>query len=206
MKILLATSNQDKAKEIKKFYKNYEIFALDEFLNPFDIVEDGETFSENAMIKARAVFAKLTPEQREDLIILSDDSGISVPMLGNAPGIYSARYSAQATDIANRAKLIGELKKLNTQCTAAFYTAAIGICSRFGEFYTHGFMHGEVIDNERGENGFGYDAMFIPKGFTQTLGELDDDIKLSISHRSKGLELMKFILKFLERKVKNEQI
>ena len=201
MKIVLATSNKGKVKEIKDFLKGYEIYPLSEICEPFDIIEDGASFKENALIKARAVYSKICELNLQDeFIALSDDSGISVDALGGKPGIYSARFSELATDGANRAKLISELKKLNLSSSNAHYTACIGIASKFGEFSAHGFMHGTALAEERGENGFGYDALFIPNGFDKTLGELNDEIKLKISHRSKGLELAKFVLRSIERK------
>ena len=210
MKIVLATSNLDKVKEIKEFLKGYEIYALSEVVKPFEIVEDGSSFQENALIKSKAVFAKLKELGLEDeFISLSDDSGISVDALGGEPGIYSARYSdideggqmaaKNATDASNRAKLISKLNALNLQSSLAHYTACIAISSKFGDYTTHGFMYGEAINEERGTNGFGYDALFIPNGFTRTLGELDNETKLKISHRSKGLELANFVLKSLKK-------
>ncbi|WP_169975602.1 MULTISPECIES: non-canonical purine NTP pyrophosphatase [unclassified Campylobacter] len=201
MKILLATSNKGKVKEIKSFLKEYEIYALSEICEPFEIIEDGDSFKENALIKARAVYNKICELNLQDeFIALSDDSGISVDALGGKPGIYSARFSEIATDEANRAKLISELKALNLSSSPAYYTACIAVTSKFGEFSMHGFMHGTSLTKERGENGFGYDALFVPKGFDKTLGELDDEMKLEISHRSKGLKLAKFILKNLKNK------
>ena len=213
MKIVLATSNLDKVKEIKEFLKGYEIYALSEVVKPFEIVEDGSSFQENALIKSKAVFAKLKELGLEgEFISLSDDSGISVDALGGEPGIYSARYSdidesgqmaaKNATDASNRAKLISKLNSLNLQSSLAHYTACIAISSKFGDYTTHGFMYGEAINEERGTNGFGYDALFIPNGFNKTLGELDNETKLKISHRSKGLELANFVLKSLKKNYK----
>lgn len=213
MKIVLATSNLDKVKEIKEFLKGYEIYALSEIIKPFEIVEDGSSFQENALIKSKAVFAKLKELGLErEFISLSDDSGISVDALGGEPGIYSARYSdidesgqmaaKNATDASNRAKLISKLNALNLQSSLAHYTACIAISSKFGDYTTHGFMYGEAISEERGTNGFGYDALFIPDGFTKTLGELDNETKLKISHRSKGLEFANFVLKSLKKNYK----
>ncbi|WP_298036255.1 non-canonical purine NTP pyrophosphatase [uncultured Campylobacter sp.] len=213
MKIVLATSNLDKVKEIKEFLKGYEIYALSEVVKPFEIVEDGSSFQENALIKSKAVFAKLKELGLEgEFISLSDDSGISVDALGGEPGIYSARYSdidesgqmaaKNATDASNRAKLISKLNALNLQSSLAHYTACIAISSKFGDYTAHGFMYGEAINEERGTNGFGYDALFIPDGFTRTLGELDNETKLKISHRSKGLELANFVLKSLKKNYK----
>ena len=96
--------------------------------------------------------------------------------------------------------LTNQLKVLNLKSSPAHYTACIAISSKFGDYTTHGFMYGEAINEERGTNGFGYDALFIPNGFNKTLGELDNETKLKISHRSKGLELIKYVLKSLEAK------
>lgn len=201
MKIILATHNMDKVKEIKDFLKTYEIYALNEILTPFEIEETGKTFKENALIKSKAIFNALDKNQINDFITLSDDSGISLPVLGGKPGIYSARFSGiNATDQSNRTKLINELNALNLSKTPAFYTACIAISSKFGDYTTHGFMNGFAINKERGNNGFGYDFMFIPNGFDKTVGEIDQETKLKISHRSRGLELMKHILKVLEKR------
>ncbi|NLY04306.1 MAG: RdgB/HAM1 family non-canonical purine NTP pyrophosphatase [Campylobacter sp.] len=201
MKIVLATGNMDKVKEIKEFYKEYEIYALDEILPPIEMIENGISFKENALIKSRNVYQALKERGLDkEFISLSDDSGISVDVLNSKPGIYSARYSGKnATDASNRAKLIKEIKTLNLSNTKAYYTACIAISSKFGDFTTHGYMHGVVIDEERGKNGFGYDFMFIPNGFDKTIAELDRSLKMEISHRSKGLELMRYILKILEK-------
>ena len=201
MKIVLATNNMDKVREIKAYYTEFEVVALKEICKPFEIEENGISFYENAMIKARAVYARVKELGLEnEYIALSDDSGISVDALGGRPGIYSARYSGEsATDASNRAKLITELNKLGLSQSKAFYTACIGICSKFGEYGVHGFMHGKVIDKELGDNGFGYDFMFIPSGFDKTVGQLDESIKLEISHRSKGLRLAMPVLKVLSR-------
>ncbi|MBR2164809.1 MAG: non-canonical purine NTP pyrophosphatase [Campylobacter sp.] len=201
MKIVLATNNMDKVREIKAYYAEFEVVALKEICKPFEIEENGISFYENAMIKARAVYAKIKELGLEnEYIALSDDSGISVDALGGRPGIYSARYSGEsATDASNRAKLIAELAQLGLKESSAFYTACIGICSKFGEYGVHGFMHGKVIDKELGDNGFGYDFMFIPDGFDKTVGQLDESIKLQISHRSKGLRLAKPVLRVISR-------
>lgn len=197
LKIVVASSNLHKIAEIKKNLNNtYEIYALDEVIKPFEIIEDGKSFKENALIKSTTIFNAL---KKDDFIILSDDSGISVEALDNAPGIFSARYSKKANDIANNQKLIRKLHEKNLTQSKAFYTAAIAISSKYGNFYTHGYMHGLVIDTPKGSNGFGYDPLFIPNNFTQTLGELDEQIKLQISHRTKALKLANYILRLLEK-------
>lgn len=198
MKILLASNNAHKVKELKILLAPFEIYAFGEVLEPFEVGEDGTSFKENALIKSRAVFSALNETQKKEFIVLSDDSGISVEALKGQPGIFSARFSAQKTDKANRAKLISGLKALNLSKSEAFYTACIGISSNLGDFSTHGFMHGTAIAEERGQNGFGYDSLFIPKGFTRTLGELDEEVKAEISHRFKALSLAKMILRLFE--------
>lgn len=201
MKILVASSNKGKIKEIKEFFEDSEIYALDEVLEPFDIEENGKNFKENAFIKARAVYEKLCSMKLEnEYCVLSDDSGISVDALNGKPGIYSARFAGiKASDAQNRAKLIASLDELNLKESLAFYTACIALVSKFGEFSAHGFMHGKVINQEKGQNGFGYDFLFIPNGYDKTVGELSSTVKKEISHRSKALNLSKYLIKNLQK-------
>jgi XTP/dITP diphosphohydrolase len=190
--IVLASSNKGKINEIKKYFGE-DVVAFSDLIEPFEIIEDGESFKENAIIKAKKIYEKLPNN-----IIIVDDSGISVPALGGIPGIYSARFAGSgASDKDNLNKLIEELKKRDISKTSAFYTSAIAIASPYGVFTTHGFMYGDVIDEARGDNGFGYDPMFIPQSLDKTLGELDNEIKKSISHRTKALNLAKYILEVI---------
>jgi XTP/dITP diphosphohydrolase len=198
MQIILATSNKGKVREIKELFEGDEVIPFTDLLGPMDIEENGATFAENALIKAREVFKKLG---RYDVVVVSDDSGITVPALGNEPGIYSARYAGEgAGDKENLQKLVERLKQKGLNETPAYYTAAIAVVSPKGEYVVHGWMHGRVLDTPRGEGGFGYDPMFVPDGFDQTLGELDPAIKRTLSHRSKALELAKPIIEMLKRK------
>ncbi|EIX7964243.1 RdgB/HAM1 family non-canonical purine NTP pyrophosphatase [Campylobacter coli] len=199
MKILLATSNKHKVIELKELLKEFEIYAFDEILTAFEIEENGNSFKENALIKARAVFNALDENQKNEFIVLSDDSGICVDVLGGKPGIYSARFSGKGDDKSNRDKLVNEMIKKGFKQSKAHYVAAIAMVGLIGEFSTHGTMHGKVIDTEKGENGFGYDSLFIPKGFDKTLAQLSVDEKNNISHRFKALELAKIILKILTK-------
>ncbi len=203
MKILLATSNKNKVKEIKKFFTEYDVCALGEVLDPFEIDECGTSFKQNALIKARAVYKALKSKNlQSEFFVLSDDSGICVDALGGAPGIFSARFSgAGATDASNREKLAANLRALGLKESPAHYTAAIALKCDLGEFCTHGFMHGTAITKQRGQNGFGYDFMFIPRGFDRTIGELPAAVKFKISHRTKGLALMQILLKNLEKQI-----
>ena len=203
MKILLATSNKNKVKEIKEFFTEYDVCALGEVLDPFEIDECGASFKQNALIKVRAVHEALKSKNlQSEFFVLSDDSGICVDALGGAPGIFSARFSgAGATDASNREKLAANLRALGLKESPAHYTAAIALKCDLGEFCTHGFMHGTAITKQRGQNGFGYDFMFIPRGFDRTIGELPAAVKFKISHRTKGLALMQILLKNLEKQI-----
>ncbi|BAF70736.1 RdgB/HAM1 family non-canonical purine NTP pyrophosphatase [Nitratiruptor sp. SB155-2] len=192
MKVILASSNKGKIKEIEQMM-HMDVIPYKELLGDLEIVEDGKSFKENAIIKAKTIYDALGDKEA---VVISDDSGITVPILGDEPGIYSARYAGVgASDKENLYKLINRLKEKGIKRTPAYYTAAIAIASKYGIDTVHGWMWGEVIDEARGKKGFGYDPMFIPKGFDKTLGELDEEIKKSISHRAKALELAKIILK-----------
>lgn len=197
MRIVLASGNKGKIKEIKAYCTGSEVVAYSDLIAPFEIIEDGDTYQANALIKAQTIYNKLK-EKEEDFIVLADDSGITVPALGNVPGIYSARYAGEgASDKENLYKLIDTLKDKGIKRTAAYYTAAIAIVTDKGAFTVHGWMHGDVIDEARGEGGFGYDPMFIPEGYEETLGALDKEVKQQFSHRTKALKLAKLVLKSL---------
>ncbi|TLD85627.1 non-canonical purine NTP pyrophosphatase [Helicobacter sp. MIT 05-5294] len=200
MRLILATSNQDKQREIQEIYAEFakkfgvEILCWDKLITPFEIEEDGESFQENALIKSKAVFEALKVKgilTQKD-IVLSDDSGICVEKLGGKPGIHSARYSGGGA-LENLEKLRGEIESLGG-ISNAHYCACIGISSYMGDYSVHGFMYGQVIAQCRGENGFGYDPIFIPNGFKQTLAELSNEEKNAISHRRIALENALYVL------------
>jgi XTP/dITP diphosphohydrolase len=196
MKLVLASGNKGKIKEFQNMLED-EIAPYSSLLGSIEIIEDADSFGGNALIKAKTIYQKLN----DDCLVISDDSGISVSALGGAPGIYSARYAGEgASDVDNLNKLMGTLKSNAIKITPAYYTAAIAIVSKYGEYVVHGWMHGDVIDEARGDNGFGYDPIFIPSGYNLTLGELDDEIKKTISHRAKALKLAKPIIQMLQSK------
>ncbi len=196
MKIVLATGNKGKLREFKQMCQD-EVVPFSDLLSDVEIVENGDTFAENALIKARTIYEKLG----EGYLVIADDSGISLPILNGAPGIYSARYAGEdATDKENLHKLLNTVKEKGLKSTPAYYTAAIAIVSKYGEYVVHGWMHGDVLNELRGDKGFGYDPMFVPKGYQQTLGELDDEVKSKISHRAQALALAKPIIQMLQRK------
>lgn len=189
MTIIIASSNQGKIKEIKEFFQK-DVIPYSQLLGEFEIIEDANSFKGNSILKAKAINDKLTKEQKQNYIILADDSGITVPALGNEPDIYSARYAGvNATSKENLAKLIQKLKDNNLQSAQAYYTCAITIIKNDKIHTTHGWMHGDVIPRALGDGGFGYDPMFVPSGLDRTLGELNSDIKYQLSHRTKALKL-----------------
>jgi XTP/dITP diphosphohydrolase len=195
MRIILASSNKGKTAEFKAYLKDYEVLSYSEVMEPFEIEEHGGSFKENAIIKSRAVFDRLDDK---NAVVLSDDSGISVPLLGGIPGIYSARFAGkEANAKKNLQLLVQKLKEAGVERADAFYTAAIAISTDKGDFSVHGWMYGEAVTDPKGSNGFGYDPMFIPQGFDKTLGELEDSVKERFSHRSRALKLALILLKTL---------
>ena len=196
MKIVLATGNKGKLREFRDMC-DVEIIAFSDILGEMDIIEDADSFKGNALIKARTIYEKL---ESDEYIVISDDSGISVPLLGGEPGIYSARYAGEgASDKDNLYKLIDTISSKGVKKTSAHYTASIALVSKYGEYVVHGWMYGDILSTPRGEKGFGYDPIFVPIGYDLTLGELDEEIKKSISHRAKALALAKPIIEMLKR-------
>jgi len=195
MELILASGNKGKLKEFEELL-GYKVTPYKEIVGDIEIEENGSTFAQNALIKAKEIYNRVG----QDYIVLSDDSGISVDALNGEPNIYSARYAGiNASDVENLDKLINNLKAKGLKSSPAHYTAAIAIVSKYGEYVVHGWMFGEVIAQKKGENGFGYDPCFIPEGFNKTLGELEDSVKKDLSHRSKALNLAMPIVEMLQR-------
>ncbi len=196
MKIVLASGNKGKIEEFKKLMPNDEVLAFKDILGDFEVEEDKDSFQGNAIKKAQTIYEKIIELNNDkDVVVISDDSGITVPKINNEPGIYSARYAGEnAKDKDNNAKLISKLKEIALEKTPAYYTACIAIVYKNETYTVHGWMHGSVIAKEIGNGGFGYDPMFIPKGFNTALGELSHEIKKEFSHRSKALKLAKKVL------------
>jgi len=196
MQIVVASGNKGKLKEIEAFF-NTKVIPFKELVGDLEIEENGTTFAQNALIKARAIYELI---DKDKYIVISDDSGISVEALNFEPNIYSARYAGVgASDKDNLQKVVDGLNAKNLSNSKAYYTAAVAIVSKWGEYVVHGWMHGSVINTPKGDKGFGYDPIFIPEGFDKTLGELDDEVKLELSHRSKALSLAKPIIDMLGR-------
>lgn len=201
MKLVLATSNKGKVREIQALCEDYEVIPYSELINEFEIIEDADSFQGNALLKANAVYEALKKEsffKNIDITVIADDSGISVDVLDGKPGIYSARYGGEnADDKDNLYKLMKDIKDRGVESSPAHYTAAIAIVNVNTQKSVHGWMYGVALTKARGEGGFGYDPMFIPEGYNQTLAELDESVKKELSHRSKALRLAKILMKNL---------
>lgn len=203
-KIIFATGNQGKMNEIKEIMKDFIdrndiiMMSLKEAGVDADIVEDGKTFEENAMIKARAIAAIA------DGVVLADDSGLEVDYLDKAPGIYSARflgedtsYDVKNTYILDRLKEAGE-----EQRTARFVCAIACVLPDGNEFCLRGTIEGRIAHEIKGENGFGYDPIFYVPEFGCTTAQLPADKKNEVSHRGRALAAM---MAELEKYYKTEQ-
>lgn len=185
--IILASNNKDKVKEIKEILKGYDIISMKEAGIDVDIEENGTTFEENALIKARAIM-KLTGQ-----ITMADDSGLEIDYLNKAPGVYSARFMGHDTsyDIKNKA-LIQKLEGVKGSDRSGRFVCAIAVCFPDGrEIVKRGTMEGLIAEEIKGDNGFGYDPIVYLPEYGKTSGELAPEEKNKISHRGKALALIK---------------
>lgn len=192
-KIVFATGNKDKMREIREIMQdmNVEVISMKDAGITVDIVEDGKTFEENALIKARAVAAYT------DAIVLADDSGLEIDYLNKEPGVYSARYLGEDTSytIKNWA-LLDRLEGVEKEKrTARFVCAIAAVLPDKTELVTRQTMEGYIGDEPEGENGFGYDPIFYLDEFGCSSAAISREQKNAISHRGKGLRAMKELLK-----------
>lgn len=191
--IIFATGNQGKIKEIKKILGDLgmEILSMKEAGIVTDIEENGSTFMENAVIKAKAV------SQYTEAIVMADDSGLVIDALNGEPGIYSARYMGEDTSyrIKNQ-NLIDRLEGVpDEKRTARFVCAIAAVLPDGTVLQAEGTIEGIIGYEERGENGFGYDPIFYVPELGKSTAELSDDEKNAISHRGNALRKMKELLK-----------
>lgn len=182
MQLVLASHNQHKVQElgaiIAAAVPDVELIGYD---GP-EPVEDGTSFLENALIKARAAFA------HTGIASIADDSGIAVEVLGGSPGIFSARWAGGRDAAANRQLLLAQIADIAEQNRSASFVCTIAYVDSENEISFTGIWPGRVATEEHGTNGFGYDPIFIPAGFEVTAAELEPEVKNSISHRSLALE------------------
>jgi XTP/dITP diphosphohydrolase len=190
--LIVATKNEGKLREIKELLADLDVkvLSLKDFPQAPEIVEDGTSFAQNAIKKA-ATIALYTKT-----LTLGEDSGIQVKALGNKPGIYSARFAGpKATDKSNNRKLLRSLKGLPASKRQAKYHCCIALIDgkRIIDV-VHGECSGIITEGHRGENGFGYDPLFLIHRYNKTFGELPPAIKSKISHRARALKKVRKVL------------
>lgn len=186
-KIVIASNNKHKIKEIKEMISNYDILSLSDIGFNEDIVEDGNTFEENALIKARTIHNYLK-NKNLDYLVMADDSGLCVNSLNGAPGIYSARYAEEHNDKANRDKLINDLKGKDKD---AYFNCTIVMLYPNGNYKTFvGKTYGIIIEEEKGKTDFGYDCIFYSNDLNKTFGEASEEEKNRVSHRGRAIKEM----------------
>jgi XTP/dITP diphosphohydrolase len=182
VELVLATHNAHKVVEVQAILgatvPELQVLGYD---GP-EPVEDGTSFMDNALIKARAAFAHTGKPA------FADDSGIAVEILGGAPGIFSARWAGGRDSVANRQLLLAQLADVPERNRAASFVCTIALVTADSEISFTGIWPGSVAFEEIGEHGFGYDPIFIPEGFEVTAAQLPPEVKNSVSHRSLALE------------------
>ncbi len=193
MELVLATTNVHKIREIRSLLKSlqqFDLLSLRNFPDYSQPSETGTTFEENAILKATDAARALNKWA------VADDSGLVVPALGGAPGVYSARYAGEgAAEIDNRKKLLKEMTDLDEIGRAAYFECVIALASPEGlKKCAKGTCEGTILTKERGRNGFGYDSLFLKHDYNQTFGELEESVKNQVSHRGKALEKLKLFL------------
>lgn len=188
-KLYIATGNAHKVQELHTMLTladiNIEVCSPDAFGGMPEVVEDAATFAGNALLKAKALLARVGPENW----VLADDSGIVVDALGGAPGVYSARFAGDACDNeANNALLLKKLANVPAPQRSARFVCCLALLGQGQEMLFNGSVEGEIGFECKGKLGFGYDPLFIPKGYAVTMGELQPSVKNKISHRAVALE------------------
>ncbi|GHT62853.1 non-canonical purine NTP pyrophosphatase [Bacteroidia bacterium] len=187
-KLVFATNNKHKLEEIRAILsQSYPIVSLDEIGCSEDIPETAETLEGNALLKAQYI------KTHYGYDCFADDTGLEVKALNNAPGVYSARYAGESKDSkANMRKILRELEKQSDR--SARFRTAIALILGGKEYLFEGIVEGKLIEEARGNAGFGYDPVFVPEGYTETFAEMGADIKNTISHRAKAVEKLKAFL------------
>ncbi|HPK54147.1 MAG TPA: XTP/dITP diphosphatase [Smithellaceae bacterium] len=193
MKIVFASRNEGKIKEIKAMLlgTDIELISLNSYTDVPEIAEDGQSFLENALKKAK-IISRLTGET-----VLADDSGLEVDFLQGEPGIYSSRYAGEnATDAENNARLLARLKDIPQEKRTASFRCVLVLYRQDGSYdFFQGKWSGQIIDDARGANGFGYDPIFWLPELNKTAAELPAEIKNRISHRGQAFAQLKSFLK-----------
>ena len=187
-KIVLASNNKHKVKEIKEILSDYDILTLNDISFYGDIVEDGKTFLDNALIKAKEI-SKFLRKENLSYDVIADDSGLCCNGLDGDPGVYSARYAGNHDDKANRNKIIEEVKDKDK---SAYFVCCMVLYHPDDTYSSYeGTTSGVIISEERGKTDFGYDCIFLSDDLGITFGEASDEDKNNVSHRKRALEKLK---------------
>ena len=195
-RLVVGTRNEGKVRELKQLFKgvDLELVSLNDFDRHQEVDENGSTFLENAKLKASSY------AQQTQGFAVADDSGLEILSLGNSPGVHSARYAGIEAPYSEKiARLLFELK--GKESRRARFVCEMAVAEKGGNilFTADGICNGTIAEAPRGENGFGYDPIFIPDGYAETFGELADEIKLEISHRARaGKKIIRYLLDFIE--------
>lgn len=189
MKLIFATHNKNKAKEVKSLMPSFiELLSLDDINFYNEIDETASTLEGNALLKAKTIFEKT------GINCFADDSGLLVDALNGEPGVYSARYAGgQKNDQDNMQKLLLELNDKSNR--NAHFKTVMALIIDGNEFLFEGKIEGKIITEKLGSNGFGYDPIFVPDGYNETFAQLDSETKNKISHRARALQKMLDFLK-----------
>ncbi|GAB6155638.1 XTP/dITP diphosphatase [Desulfosporosinus burensis] len=200
MKIILATQNQGKIKELQELLmdETIEVLSLRDLADWEEVEENGVTFADNAALKARVA------AQKTGLIALADDSGLEVDALNGAPGVYSARFAGEPKDDErNNGKLLQQLESTSDdKRTARFRCALVVVTPEGEEFLTEGSVEGQILRQRRGTDGFGYDPLFYVPEYARTMAELTLTEKNKLSHRAQAFRKVIPILQTLRGNIR----
>ena len=179
--LILATHNNHKAREFQDILPQYSVKTLADLGHDEEIEETATDLEGNSLLKAKTIF------KRYGYVVISDDSGLEVNALNGAPGVYSARYAGEPrNDQRNTEKLLYKLQGASNR--KAQFRTVITLMSPGNSFQFEGIVSGTIAESPRGEAGFGYDPVFVPKGYQQTFAELAADVKNIISHRANAIK------------------
>ncbi len=189
-KIIAATKNKNKIRELKEILPDFDIITQEEAEIDLEVEETGTTFKENAMLKAKAIF------EMSGLPALADDSGLEVFALGGEPGVYSARYGGEGLDDRGRLNLVLEkMKDVEDELRGAQFVCSIVLITKDKVYEAEGICEGVLLREPKGENGFGYDPIFYVPEMGKTTAEMSAEEKNSISHRGRALRQLEELLK-----------
>ncbi|NLE33631.1 MAG: non-canonical purine NTP diphosphatase [Bacteroidales bacterium] len=196
MELVFATNNKHKIREISDLLgDNFKILGLSDLNITEDIPEEAETLEENALFKARFV------HDRTGMNVFADDTGLEVTTLGGAPGVYSARYAGESKSFDdNIVKLLDELQ--GKEDRSARFRTVIALILGGNEYLFEGIIEGEIISERRGDGGFGYDPVFIARGYDRTFAEIPLSEKNTISHRARA---MRQLMTFLDERSRSDE-